>query len=200
MKTRLLASALLFAVSVAAPACSDKKGSSSSESKSEKGAAAKPQRGTKPIAVEVFGKKPAPFGPLTKLTLKQSGDDARKAAPELFSKPDSSGEIVASPEYAELSFATSIDKKTNKLDRIYAQIPKSAVPLVSQAWGKGIDAKDSIGRARTVWFDPDTGWRVSLEEGFGESLNLNFDRYLPAAKLLGPEKGDKLGFAPDGLL
>ncbi|HEY4181784.1 MAG TPA: hypothetical protein VGM90_33295 [Kofleriaceae bacterium] len=148
----------------------------------------------------MFGKRPAPFGPLTKLTLKQSGDEARKAAPELFSKPDSNGEIVASPDYAELSFATSIDKKSKKLDRIYAQIPKSAVPLVSQAWGKGIDTKDTIGRARTVWLDPDTGWRAILEEGFGESMDLSFDRYLPATKLLGPDKGDKLGFAPDGLL
>lgn len=153
-----------------------------------------------PLAADFFGKAPAPLGALAKLTWGSTVAEARAAAPELFPKADKDDfQLADDPKLDGVTYGIGFNKDTKKLDRMYVQLAPASAKLVETAWGKGKAAKDSIGRERTYWFDPSSGWRAYLEKGFGDDMNLELHPYLPAAKLLG-DGPDTLGFAPQGIL
>ncbi|HEY5945769.1 MAG TPA: hypothetical protein VIV40_09770 [Kofleriaceae bacterium] len=191
-----LACATVF-VSAALFGCG-KKDSTDKAEKSDK-TVEKKETAKKPLTAELFGKKVAPVGLLAKLKWASSEAEARAAAPELFPKPNTDFQLADDPSLEGVAYGVGVDKDTKKLSRMYVQIPGSAAKLIETAWGPGKVAKDTIGRPRTYWFDPETGWRAYLEKGFGEDMNLELYPYIPAAKLLG-DGPDTLGFAPQGIL
>jgi hypothetical protein len=195
MKPRTLALAL--AVATAAAGCGKKSSSDQAGAAGDQGSAAP---ATRPLDAAFFGSKVAPLGPLAKLSWGMPADAAHKAAPALFPKPGGDKyQLSDDPTYADVSYGVSIDKDSKRVSRMTVDLPASARALIAKAWGPGKDGKDSIGKPRTFWFDPATGWRAYLEEGFGDKLGLEFHTYLPAAKLLG-DGPDGLGFAPKGIL
>jgi hypothetical protein len=155
----------------------------------------------KPITADFLGKKVAPPGALAKVAWGQPEAEARKAAPELFPKAKGDFQLADAAGLEGVSYGVGLDKTKHAVSRLQLQLPPTAKPaeLVAAAWGKGKDAKDSIGKPRTFWFDPATGWRAYLEQGFGDDSNLEFYKYLPATALLG-DAPDALGFAPQGIL
>jgi hypothetical protein len=98
-------------------------------------------------------------------------------------------------------FAVGLDDDTKtKIDRLaITGLPATTPQLLAQAWGPGKDAKDSIDRARTYWFDPATGWRAYAEVSYGDEYNIEFHNYIPYTKLLG-DAPDVIAFAPQGLV
>jgi hypothetical protein len=185
-----LASVVLFA------GC-DKKESSDKATKRED--TQETAKAKQPLTAAFFGKTVAPVGALAKLKWGSAEAEARAAAPELFPKPDKDFQLADDAAIDKLTYGVGVDKETKKLSRMYVQLSPEGAPLVAQAWGPGKDAKDTIGRPRTYWFDAASGWRAYTEKGFGDDTNLEFSPYLPAAKLLG-EGPETLGFAPQGIL
>ncbi len=187
----LLATALL--------ACGKKDSADHSAKGDHAGEQGKPAA-KQPLTAAFFGKTVAPLGELAKLTWGSTDAEARAAAPELFAKADDKEfQLVNDPQLEHVTYGIGFDKKTKKLSRMYVQLTPEGAKLVEAAWGPGKAAKDSIGRERTYWFDPASGWRAYLEKGFGDDLNLELYPYIPVAKLLG-DGPDTLGFAPQGIL
>jgi hypothetical protein len=144
-----------------------------------------------------FGSKPAPIGPLAKLAWGAPKSEVKKQMPELFDGDRS--KLLPDSSVENVNYGVSFHNDTQKLDRLKVDLPATAKEHILAAWGPGKEAKDSIGRPRTYWFDPDTGWRAYVEPGFGDDLQLVISQYQPAAKLLG-EGPDGLGFAPHPLV
>jgi hypothetical protein len=199
--TILLASLLLAA------ACGKKDESSSSPKTTDKApptpaepvAAAKPAPTAKqPITPELFGKSPAPIGPLAKLTWGMSAEDARKAAPALVPKKDGGYDAWTDPSLDGVRYGVGLDKDTNRVNRMNISLPANAKEVLEKAWGPGKPAKDTIGRPRTYWFDPANHWRAYLEPGFGDDVSLELSPYVSAEELLA-QSYQTFG-APDGML
>ena len=172
-------------------------GAHKSESATPPAESAKPAK--QPLTADFFGKSVALPGELAKLQWNMTADEARKAAPDIAPKKDGAYDLAHDAKIDGVTYGVGLGDKTNRIDKLSLQLKPEARALIEQAWGPGKPAKDSIGRERTVWFNPDTGWRASLEPGFGKDVNLELRPYLPVAKLLG-DAPDKLGFAPDGVL
>jgi hypothetical protein len=161
-----------------------------------------PESDKKPVTAELFGKSVAPFGVLSKLKWGMSEVDAKAAAPELFTKKCGYDGwcTVRDAQLADVSYSIGFDKNKRVLDHMSVSLKASAKAMLATAWGASKDAKDSIGRARTYWFDPVGGWRAYSEAGFDpQDLSVDLHAYLPAAKLLG-DGPDALGFAPQGVI
>ena len=192
--TRWLACAAL-AVCVGATGGCKKEGAEGGEKAGEEKAAKPVEK--KELKALFTGEKPALVGPLAKLTLNQTGDEAKKAAPEFF---ETKYGILDAEDFEGVSYRPDVDEKTNKLTRVSVSLPKDkALEAISLAWGKPLEAKDSIDRKELYWFNPDTGIRAVLKEGFGDDMDLEFTQYLPAKKLVGEGK-DKFGFEPKPML
>ncbi len=192
-----LAAALITGCSKKDSASSDKPASSD---KGKDSPSEKPAPPTAQVTAEFFGKVVAPPGALAKLAIGQAEADARAAAPALFPKPKGDYQLSDAP-FVGVNFGVGLDKETKKVSRLTLSLPAAAnaKAMLEAAWGKGKDAKDSIDKPRTYWFDAATGWRAHLEQGFGDDMNLEFDKYLPAVALLG-DGAEGLGFAPQGIL
>lgn len=184
-------------VTVALVAGCDSKGSSDKTAKRDDQKETTKQK--QPLTAAFFGKTIAPPGALAKLKWGSTEAEARAAAPELFPKPDKDFQLANDAQLENVAYGVGLEKETKKLSRMYVQIPGSAKGLIAEAWGPGKEAKDSIDRPRTYWFDPATGWRAYAEQGFGDDINLEFHQYIPVANLLG-EGPDTIGFAPQGIL
>ncbi|MCE9578164.1 MAG: hypothetical protein K8W52_33875 [Deltaproteobacteria bacterium] len=196
--TAFLATALITGCGKKDASSSDKPGSGSGDTGS--GAPGKPAKPTAPITAEFFGKTVAPPGDLAKLSIGMAEADARAAAPALFPKPKGDYQLSDGP-FVGVNFGVGLNKDSKKVSRLTISLPPAAnaKAMLESAWGKGKDAKDSIDKPRTYWFDPATGWRAHLEQGFGDDMSLEFDKYLPVTALLG-EGPDTIGFAPQGIL
>ncbi len=199
--TRIAFAAALGATLVASAGCGKKDGAPDKSDKTvdDRARAHDDQPAAKkPLVADFFGKTVAPPGALAKLKWGMPGADARKAAPELF-KPGDGYALVDDATYDKVSYGVEIDKDKKIVSRMEISIPDTAKGLVAAAWGAGKDAKDSIDKPRTYWFDATAGWRAYLAENYPGTLSLEFMPYLPAAKLLG-DGADTLGFAPQGIL
>src|SRR5262249_52027695 len=108
--------------------------------------------------------------------------------------------LVDDPTIDGVMYGVGIGKETKKVDQMSVTLPATAKAMIATAWGAGKDAKDSIQKPETAWFDPAGGWRAILQPGFDEKeVKLDFHPYMPAAKMLG-DGPDTLGFAPQGIL
>jgi hypothetical protein len=186
---------LCVAIGVLLAGCDKKDSSGKSKREGTKETAKQKQ----PLTEAFFGKTVSPPGALAKLKWAMPDAEARAAAPELFPKPDKDFQLADDATLDKVTYGVGIDKETKKLERMYVQVPADGPALIAKAWGPGKDAKDTIGRPRTYWFDAASGWRAYSEKGFGDDVNLEFHPYIPAAKLLG-EGSDTLGFAPQGIV
>jgi hypothetical protein len=153
----------------------------------------------KPIDVELFGKTvAAPSGPLSKLRIGMPVAEARAAAPELFEDEDGY-QLVDHPDYKDTNLGVGLDHDTkSKVSSLDVSFPTVGKDVLVAAWGPGIEGKDTIDKPIVYWFNPATGWRAILGEGF-DNLKVEFDQYTPYEKLLGEGK-DKLGFEPQSTL
>src|SRR5215208_3055021 len=151
------ARAALLIVAALASGC-DKKKSTATEDKPAEKVVEQKTAATQPLSAAFFGKTVGPIGALTKLKWGQTEAEARAAAPELFPKANADLQLV-NAEFADVSYGVGLNKETKKIDRLYVQVPASAAAMLTSAWGAGKEGKDSIGRPRTYWFDPATGWR-----------------------------------------
>lgn len=200
---RTISLSVALSLAFAVGACDKKKESGAPEgAKSTERAGREPAKpAAKPVSAELFGKKVAPPGALGKLSIGMPAADAVKAAPDLFPKgTEDDYQSTDAPGWEGVSFAVGLDDDTKtKVDRLTVSMPAAGKDAVIAAWGPGKEAKDSIDRPRLYWFDPETGWRAYLEQGFGDDVNLEFHRYTPFEKFLG-DAPDTLAFAPAGLL
>jgi hypothetical protein len=166
------------------------------------GGKGEPEKTEKPVEKkelsELFeGDKPGLVGPLAKLELEQPGDAAKKAAPEIF---ETKYGILDSEQFEGVSFSADVDEKTGKLERVSVKLPKAkALDAVKKAWGEPKEATDTIGKQELTWFNPETGVRAVLKEGFGDDMDLEFTKYMPAKQLVGEGK-DKFGFEKKSML
>jgi len=191
---RTIISTALLASAILATGCSKKHGDDSSGKAVEPAAAA----AKKPLDAAFFGKKVAPVGLLAKVAWGSTENEVKTAAPGLFGK-DGKPHLAPDEAVDQVSYSLDLDKESKTVHGLYAEVPKSAPALIDAAWGVGKDGKDTIGKPLRFWFDPATGWRAYTEAGFGDSLYLQFQKYIPAAALLG-DGPDTLGFAPQGIL
>ncbi|HTJ46551.1 MAG TPA: hypothetical protein VL463_30805 [Kofleriaceae bacterium] len=166
-------------------ACGSKKEGPPADHGSGSASAAEAKPAKKPLTADFFGKAVAPPGALAPLKWNMPAADAAKAAPALFKMGDKPGYSLAEdPAIDGVSYGVEIDKDTKKISRLSVQLPAAGKDLVAKAWGAGKDAKDSIGKPRTFWFDPQAKWRAYAEQGFGDDVNLELRPYVPAAELL----------------
>jgi hypothetical protein len=186
----------LFLLVVAVAACGKKDDAKKSP---ESAAVTKEAPAKQPVTADLFGKKPAPFGPIAKLETGMTVDKVKAVAPNVAAAIKDHYARLDEPGIEGVAYNVNFDKDSNKLYSMSVRLPKGAQALLEKAWGPGKAAQDSIKRPRTYWFDADTGWRAFVEPGFGDDVTLSYSKYLPIAKLLG-DAPDKLGFAPDGIL
>jgi hypothetical protein len=195
---RMKLRSILIVVALAGCGKGDKKAAPDQTASGSSEASAAPAK--KPLTADFFGKKVAPPGALASIAFGSSVDDAKKAAPQIFAKPSDAYFLVDDPAIDHVSYGVMIDKDTKKVSGLAVTVPGEAKAMLASAWGAGKDAKDSIDKPYTAWFDPAAGWRATAEPGFDpKDLKLDFHPYLPAAKLLG-EGAESLGFAPQGIL
>jgi len=132
-----------------------------------------------------FGTKIGPLGPLAKLKMGMTQAEVKAAAPEFFNAKGSD-QLVDAP-VKDLAYGVSfLDGRVNSF-RISNLGKGDYRPAIAKAWGPGIDAKDEIDRAETVWFDPQTHWRAVAEAPTTIGGSITIMQYLPAADLLGPD-------------
>lgn len=149
----------------------------------------------KPLTADFFGKTAAPPGEFARLRVGMPADEAAK----IIGDPLAVSEYVdAGPDNVSIIAQTSSD--TNTVTSVRMLLPKASKELLTQAWGAGLSAKDSIDRPLTVWLDPATGWRATWEEqGVGDQGSLEFSNYLALPALLG-DSGDGLAAFPTPVL
>jgi hypothetical protein len=142
------------------------------------------------LTQDFFGAHVVPPGDLAKLGVGMKLADARKLAPGVV---DVRSGLATDVDGVRQFVA--IDDKLGVVRAIYLNLPPRAEDLIAEAWGRGTQATEPVGKNVLVWPDPTTGWRATLRPALGSSHDLAFDNYLPAAQLFG-EQPDVLDAVP----
>ncbi len=142
------------------------------------------------LTADFFGAHVVPPGVLSDLKIGMKVADARKIAPGVL---DVRGGMSTGVDGVRQFVA--IDDKKGVVRAIYLNLPAHARELIEEAWGKGAQAIEPVGKSVVVWPDPTTGWRATLRPALGMSHDLAFDHFLPAAQLFG-EQPDTIDAAP----
>jgi hypothetical protein len=142
------------------------------------------------LTSDFFGAHVVPPGVLGELKLGMKVADARRIAPGPI---DVRGGMSTGVDGVRQFVA--IDDKRGVVRAIYLNLPAHARELIEDAWGKGAQATEPVGKTVLVWPDPTTGWRATLRPALGMSHDLAFDHFLPAAQLFG-EQPDTIDAAP----
>jgi hypothetical protein len=142
------------------------------------------------LTQDFFGAHVMPPGDLAKLRIGMKLAEARKLAPGVV---DVRSGIATGVDGVRQFVA--IDDKLGVVRAIYLNLPPRAEDLIAEAWGRGAQATEPVGKNVLVWPDPTTGWRATLRPALGSSHDLAFDNYLPAAQLFG-EQPDVLDAVP----
>jgi hypothetical protein len=146
------------------------------------------------LTAEFFGAHVVPPGDLANLRIGMKLADARKLAPG----PVDVRAGIASGVDGVREFV-SIDDKTATVRAIYLNLPQHAEDLIAEAWSEGWRATEPVGKTVLVWPDPTTGWRATLRHALGDSQDLAYDNFLPAAQLFG-DQPDALDGLPEPVL
>ncbi len=141
-----------------------------------------------------FGAHVVPPGELASLRIGMKATDARKIAPG----PVDVRSGIAGPVDGVREFV-AIDDKTATVRSIYLNLPPHAEDLIADAWSEGWKATAPVGKTVLVWPDPTTGWRATLRDALGNSHDLAYDNFLPAAQLFG-DQPDQLDGLPEPVL
>jgi hypothetical protein len=180
--------AAFVAGGLALSACGDKPaGESGAPAKSEQKAEATKVE-AKPVETLFAGTAPTLPAPYKGLKPGMTGDEAKAVFPAM---PDE--DTIKTDEYPDVRFNVSFDKKTKKIGRFYFDLPKDkAEAALTKAWGPPTKGETNIKKPISYWFNPETGLRATLEEGFGGDMKVEFTAYTPVEKFLG---ADGAGFA-----
>jgi hypothetical protein len=146
------------------------------------------------LTSEFFGAHVVPPGALANLRIGMKLADARKLAPG----PVDVRAGIASGVDGVREFV-AIDDKTATVRAIYLNLPQHAGDLIAEAWSEGWRATEPVGKTVLVWPDPTTGWRATLRDALGDSYDLAYDNFLPAAHLFG-DQPDQLEGLPEPVL
>jgi hypothetical protein len=152
--------------------------------------------GPKALDPAVFGTAVAPPDELGKLAIGMPVEEARKVAPKIVPKEDVAW--FKSP-YKGMSYLVGLDDKATKIDRLHLQAPLAAREMMVQAWGPGQAATCTSGPC-IYWFVPERGARVQLETSGADKVAVEFDSYLPVAKLPAAGKPATFSFETGPLL
>jgi hypothetical protein len=174
----LRSSLLIALLALGTTACSKDKAKEGGGESASGGEAEAP---TKDIKTLLSGKAPtlpAEFKGVAPLaTLKE----AKKAFPGL---PDDS---MFDGPYPDTSFRIYVPDDETEVQLVSVSILRpQALELVKAAWGEPTMTED-LGKKVPAWFNPEEGLRAVLSEGFSDSDNLEFTRYIPYEKFLGAE-------------
>ena len=180
---------LPFVIAITCLGCGNKTEPDKKAEPDKKLVESKPTRAAPVERAEVtpafFGAKIGPMGSLTKLKIGMTEAEVKAAAPEFF---DGKGhDQLTDSTVKDLDYGVSfLDGRINSLR--LANLGKGDYrPQIATAWGPGIDAKDEIDRAETVWFDPQTHWRAIAEAPTTVGGALTITQYTPIAEALGPD-------------
>ncbi len=146
------------------------------------------------LTSDFFGAHVVPPGDLANLRIGMKLADARKLAPG----PIDVRAGIATGVDGVREFV-AVDDKQSTVRAIYLNLPQRAEDLIVEAWGSGTKAIEPVGKNVLVWPDPTTGWRATLRDALGNSHDLAFDNYLPAAALFG-EQPDVIDALPQEVL
>jgi hypothetical protein len=195
-KTRLW-TPVLAGLLLTAPACDDKK----DEAKADDGKAAEKKPEPKDPATLIAGDKPTVPTVFKGLEPGMTVEEAKKKLPGL---PEE--DRIEDPEYDGMYFYAYIPKDDDEIKNLRAQLPKDkALDMVKAKWGEPVEGED-LGKPVHYWFNPETKIRASLKQSFGDDMDLEFEKYEPAAQLLGEgkdiaflSKAPVLGASPEEL-
>lgn len=149
----------------------------------------------KPLTADFFGKAPVPPGEYANV---RCGMPAAEAATIIGDPLAVEKYVEAGPDDTNIIAQTSSQSGT--VSSVRMMLPKTAKDILTEAWGAGTAAKDSIGKPLTVWLDPASGWRAIWEDqSIGDTGSLEFTNYLSLPALLG-ESGDGLAAFPTPVL
>lgn len=145
---------------------------------------------------ELFTSKvPELPGPLAKLTFGMSEAEVTKAVPEI------DGGYAKAAEYKDTWLGYYIPDKGKKLQSVRVVVEAEGADIekiLTAAWGEPKRGTE-LDQPKLFWFNADKGIRATISKGYGKEKEVQFEAYLPAAKLLGEGK-DKLGFETSPLL
>ncbi len=182
-------------LAVAGPVACDKKEEAPAAGEKAEGEADKKAPEKKKTLEGFFtSKAPELQGPHAKLKFGMTEEEAKAAAPEMF---EGKYPGVDSAEYEGVSFDAYFPKKTGKLQSLTVKLPKAgALDALKAAWGEPKEGED-LGKKQQHWFNAEAGVRAVLKDGFGEDMDLVLTPYVPAAQLIGADKGVPFGFEKD---
>lgn len=107
-------------------------------------------------------------------------EEAKKKLPSLPAET-----TIEDPAYGDLRFHAYVPEDGKRVENLRLKLPKDkALALVRAKWGEPVVGED-IGKPIQYWYNPELKLRASLKEGYGEDMDLTFERYEPLAKLLG---------------
>lgn len=127
----------------------------------------------KPLAELFTGKTVTLVGPLAKLQLGTTEDEAKKAAPELFA--DAIG--LKSEEFEGVTFSPYVDSRSKKVESVSVFLPKGqGEGAISGAWGPGVKVKLGGLDEVLAWWNPQAKLRATLK---GDILSIGPYMTLP---------------------
>ena len=142
------------------------------------------------------------YKPFLKEQAEDKAKDKKKS--EWFELPPTAYESYTS--FVHLSFAGKPGAERVSSVRFdvpyddYLPAKDSILAAFDKAWGKGFPVVDNINRPLTVWLDPETGRRATLDATYEGRIAVEVEPYLPLAKFLGDGGPEKLGFETQPLI
>jgi hypothetical protein len=93
------------------------------------------------------------------------------------------------PAWGDLMFSVDIDDETNRVDRVYVNLPATtAEQTVTQAWGPPVKVKGQYTAfEKVLWWNPAAGLRANLGNALVDNRPLQFTAYTPTEKLVGTD-------------
>lgn len=139
---------------------------------------------------DLFGNKPSLPAPVAALRLGAKKEEAQRALPALFERKG-----LEPAGHPGVKIEPIVPGGDGPVTGVRVRLPAAdARAALTAAWGEPTVARDSLQKEVFYWHDPEGGMRAKLEPSFKpELVDLEIDRYTPAKKLLGEEKG-RFGF------
>lgn len=134
-------------------------------------------------------------GPLAKLRFGMTKAEITEAAPEL------EDGYASAKEYADTWFGYYVPTERKTLNTVRVVVEAEGFELekvLTAAWGEP-ERGTHLEHAKLFWFNPEKELRATVSMGYGKEKEVQFERYLPAKRLLGEGK-DRLGIETTPLL
>lgn len=162
------------------------KGEREADDEAHLAALAPPPVEARELSTLFMGDAPTLPGPLAKLRLGSTLEASKQAWPEL-----PACESLDDPAYEGVSFSWSFDAKTQLARARFTLAKAEAVEAATEAWGEP-QRGEGLGKEILWWFNPATGLRAAISDGFGDEAQVEFTPYMPVSVFLG--EGPELAF------